>query len=1223
MAPSCVNIPAVRWIRSLLIFLVGCGWGAGSLLADEPTLTAHIRHRPPYMIVQGQYLGGSLKEILDLAAQRLGYRVAWRDVPFSTSIEEMKTGQVDIVPRVIMTEERKGWVHFLTPIGHELQEILFLTRKGHEKTIRNYEDLHKLKIGVKKGTAYFSRFDKDTSLQKNSFSGDDYGLLDLLITGQVDTIIILDRRAMESALAGLGFTDYGYAQFRLIQNLELNYGLSKNSQYAALLDALERELQAMRASGEVDAILARQVALSPATALNARLTPAEKAWLNANPGPFRVYNAPALRPFNFIDEQGPRGFSIDYLDLLATRLAIPIQYVAGAADEDPGRKLARQEVDIVLDPLTPTSDQEEGLVFTRPYAGSPSGMALRASMSVLRDLLDQAAALITPEELKRMQEKWPEVAPGATHAVGTEQDPRTRLRLTAQESAWLKSHPKIRLGTGTANPPFELLQEGKQAGMIADLVALLARGTGLEILPIQVVAHDAVRGVTSGQIDLVPLLTTTDQPVDSVLMTDPFLTFPVMIVMHRDGGFVSGLDELAGQKVAVVADGPVARLLARHHGSLNLIPLPDLNEALQAVQNREVAAMVENVASISHGINQLNLESLRVIAPTPYLTGLYLGVRSDWPELRTILIKAMQQISTQEKNTIRNAWMSVQVQIGIEMAQLVLYGVPIVVTVVLILSMVMFWNRRLQREVVERRQAEWALEAAEERGRLLLESIGEGIFGLDQEGRFHFINPSGAAMLGVDAAGIMGKKFCLLNSHDTLDGVGCLQEECQLRQRVNNAGQGGDAAQHLFWRRDGTSFPAEYSCHPIYKQDQYLGMVVTFRDISERLQQEQRIRVLSNAVEQSPISIVITDPEARIQYVNPTFTRISGYEAQEVLGHNPRMVKSGKMDPVIYEQMWATLLSGETWEGELLNRKKDGELYWEATTISPILDHNGQISHYLANKEEITRRKQFEEQLREALQLVSSSITYASRIQRSILTPSEVLHSALPDHFVLWEPRDMVGGDMYWYRPWITGILLILGDCTGHGVPGAFITLIANGALDQALLETPPGDTATLLQRMHQLIQLALGQHRPEGASNDGLELGVCYLDPESPDMVFSGARFSLFVVDDSEVREIKGNKTGIGYRGVDWNVTFANHTVELRPEWRYYMTSDGLIDQIGGQPRRGFGRQRFMQLLSALRPVVPMTEQGVKIREALAEFQGEEKRRDDVSVVGFRGIVH
>jgi serine phosphatase RsbU (regulator of sigma subunit) len=266
------------------------------------------------------------------------------------------------------------------------------------------------------------------------------------------------------------------------------------------------------------------------------------------------------------------------------------------------------------------------------------------------------------------------------------------------------------------------------------------------------------------------------------------------------------------------------------------------------------------------------------------------------------------------------------------------------------------------------------------------------------------------------------------------------------------------------------------------------------------------------------------------------------------------------------------------------------------------------------------RGKQMEVQRDEAFKSVWSSIQYASRIQRAILPQRSVLKSVIPNHFVVWEPRDMVGGDMYWYRPWDLGSLIILGDCTGHGVPGAFMTLISNGALEGACLETPPGDTATLLQRMNQLIQDVMGQDREDGA-DEGLELGVCYLDPETDRIIFSGARFSLFIADGKTVREIKGNKSGIGYCGVDRNIRFTRHEVPLRLDWNYYMTSDGLIDQVGGENARGFGKRRFMNLIADIYPI-SMEEQAKRIKHVMIEFQGSQSRRDDVSVLGFKGPV-
>ncbi len=141
------------------------------------------------------------------------------------------------------------------------------------------------------------------------------------------------------------------------------------------------------------------------------------------------------------------------------------------------------------------------------------------------------------------------------------------------------------------------------------------------------------------------------------------------------------------------------------------------------------------------------------------------------------------------------------------------------------------------------------------------------------------------------------------------------------------------------------------------------GVVCLFTDITEHRQAEAEIRKLTAAVEQSPVAIVVTDADARMEYVNPRFLEMTGYSEAEVLGSTPRMLKSGEVVPAVYEEMWKTISAGLTWRGELVNRRKNGELYWESATISPIRDGGGRITHYVALKEDVTRRKANEDLL--------------------------------------------------------------------------------------------------------------------------------------------------------------------------------------------------------------------------------------------------------------------
>ncbi|WKJ91186.1 diguanylate cyclase [Methylomonas montana] len=153
-------------------------------------------------------------------------------------------------------------------------------------------------------------------------------------------------------------------------------------------------------------------------------------------------------------------------------------------------------------------------------------------------------------------------------------------------------------------------------------------------------------------------------------------------------------------------------------------------------------------------------------------------------------------------------------------------------------------------------------------------------------------------------------------------------------------------------------------CQPIYdKSGQFLGRRASNRDITERKLAELQTLALTTALHFSPAMVVITDASGNIEYVNPKFAEVTGFPAAEALGKNPRILKSGQHPDDFYAQMWATLTTGATWTGELINKRRDGELYWESASISPILDEEGVIKRYVAVKQEITEKKKLEETL--------------------------------------------------------------------------------------------------------------------------------------------------------------------------------------------------------------------------------------------------------------------
>lgn len=177
-------------------------------------------------------------------------------------------------------------------------------------------------------------------------------------------------------------------------------------------------------------------------------------------------------------------------------------------------------------------------------------------------------------------------------------------------------------------------------------------------------------------------------------------------------------------------------------------------------------------------------------------------------------------------------------------------------------------------------------------------------------------------------------------------------------------------------------------------QGNVVGLVGLSRNITERKHAEEELRKLSRAVEQSANAIIITDLTGTIEFVNPAFPRTTGYSSEEVIGENPRILKSGKMASDVYEELWDTISRGEVWQGELINKKKNGELYWQFATISPIKDQEGKTTHYLAVNEDITNLKNAQSQLIQAEKLAALGQLVAG-IAHEINTPLGAIKASI------------------------------------------------------------------------------------------------------------------------------------------------------------------------------------------------------------------------------------
>ncbi|MBZ0275501.1 MAG: PAS domain S-box protein [Anaerolineae bacterium] len=283
------------------------------------------------------------------------------------------------------------------------------------------------------------------------------------------------------------------------------------------------------------------------------------------------------------------------------------------------------------------------------------------------------------------------------------------------------------------------------------------------------------------------------------------------------------------------------------------------------------------------------------------------------------------------------------------------------------------------RDITTRAQAE---EHARQQNSFLqhiLESVSSPFYVINVADYSIEMANSAARALGI-SAGAKTTCYALTHRRDTpCEG----EHPCPLMTVIQT--KAPTVVEHIHYDQDGSPLNVEVHGYPVFdQQGNVIQMIEYSLDITKRKQVEEEVRKLSRAVEQSANTVVITDTSGNIEYVNPKFTQITGYTPEEALGNNPRILKSGNMPPEMYKTLWKTITTGDEWRGEFHNRKKNGDLYWEAASISPIKDNAGKITHYLAVKEDITERKAVEDALKQAHDRLSTLVQVETELIASL-----------------------------------------------------------------------------------------------------------------------------------------------------------------------------------------------------------------------------------------------
>jgi len=319
-------------------------------------------------------------------------------------------------------------------------------------------------------------------------------------------------------------------------------------------------------------------------------------------------------------------------------------------------------------------------------------------------------------------------------------------------------------------------------------------------------------------------------------------------------------------------------------------------------------------------------------------------------------------------------------------------------------------------------------------------------------------------------------------------------------------------------------------------------------------------------------------------------------------------------------------LTGALEERRLLLVKQSSELkekndkilraYEELTVLNEAVSkQNVQI---LETNEELTV---LNEAVNKQKNEILDSITYAKKIQAAMLPPEQYFHEILNDVFILFKPRDIVSGDFFWIKHVNQYVIMAAADCTGHGVPGAFMSLLGISFLNEIVQRREITQANQVLNELRKQIKNSLRQHGQAEESKDGIDMAVCVIDEKNKTLQYSGANNPLYLIRDKngapELTEFKADLMPVGYYPGRFK-TFTNKDIQLQYGDVFYLFSDGFSDQKGGKGDKKFLSKNFKKLLLEIHQE-PMREQKNILNKTITDWMGNTSQIDDILVIGVR----
>jgi PAS domain S-box-containing protein len=504
---------------------------------------------------------------------------------------------------------------------------------------------------------------------------------------------------------------------------------------------------------------------------------------------------------------------------------------------------------------------------------------------------------------------------------------------------------------------------------------------------------------------------------------------------------------------------------------------------------------------------------------------------------------------------------------------------------------------------------------AQKKMQVLLENASEVITIYEKDRRVRYVSPSVEKILGYKQEELIG-----LNDIIHVHELGVESVEKMFQELMEHPDR-KVTMQFSYSRKNGEKVWLEATGTNLLSDPAIEGIVLNSRDITERRRAEQEARMrgqMQALSENSPDLITRFNKEGKVFYINPIIESYTGYSKDAFISKS--LDEVGLNESVV--SSWSNILREVLANKEKLATEMDfpSVMGDRVMQINAIPEYNEQnlIESVLVVSHDITDRKQIELEIQSKNKKITESINYAKRIQGAILPNNAIIKEIFPQSFILYKPKDVVSGDFPWFLQRGDDMYIAAVDCTGHGVPGALISLIGYFLLNNIVNNKEILEPGEILDMLDKGVTETLRQDSEDSSTRDGMDIALCKINLKDNTLQYAGAHRPLYFLHAGELTEVKGDKFPIGGGQYKSRTNFTTTTLQLSTGDAVYFCSDGFPDQFGGPDNRKFSPKRIREIIveNAQSSIEAVNQAFDQEFEA---WKGDEKQTDDVLMIGIK----